>query len=142
MDLHQRGDAATNAVGLAKSGMKSAWHWLVVLCLLTMSATAAQAANIQQWVGVHAMFHTAVSQPSDLVYHESIEAAFAYAKTIYERCNNQTSPPTCWTYTNLRPDPGPLGQIRYNGVAYYWITDKVTCQGQSCTTGSGLASLL
>src|SRR4030095_10543604 len=39
--------------------------------------------------------------------------------------------------TILRPvSPGP-GDVRFNGVAAYWMTDTVTCQGQSCTTASG-----
>jgi YD repeat-containing protein len=108
-----------------------------VLTGSTVAFTNAQAVNVQQWAKVRPYFHTMLSQPSDLVYHESIEAAFAYAKKIFENCNNTVSPPICKTYTNLRPwSPGP-GDSRYNGVAAYWMTDTVTCQGQSCTTASG-----
>ncbi len=72
-------------------------------------------------------------------YHDSVDDAFAYAKSMVDMCTIPTPayPEVCVTLENLRPDPS-YGDIRINGSALRYLADIKVCGSGSCSTGIGL----
>jgi RHS repeat-associated protein len=119
---------------------------LMVLCIAAPWLTTAQAATIGIRVAPKHLFNYPWGPYTDY-FHDSVEDAFTYYKSIKDGCSPVTPNdpvPYCVFSTNLRPyDAEPPStaarhtlNILMNGIPYLHVFDRTLCHGGSCSPTS------